>query len=108
MADPSDDDGAGELPRWYLPEWLATTGKKQADVVRSTGWGKGRVSQLVTGKRTVTLEVVHQVAASIGIEPHELLMPPLEAMALRRLRESARSIAADRTVYRPPPPERRN
>lgn len=82
------------LPRhdWFLKEWLRATGKKQADIVKDLDWNKAKVSLMANGKQPYTREEVNELAAYLNISPHELLMPPEDAMALRQLRASARQI----------------
>ncbi len=81
--------------RWYLPEWAAWFGKIQADAQRELGWSKGTASDLWTGKQRYTQQRIDEVAAWFGIKPFELLMPPREAMNLRRFRETAAAIVAE-------------
>ena len=80
---------------WYLREWMAELGKRQADLVNERGWQKGRASKFFHGQYTYRREVLNDVASWLGIQPYELLMHPSEAKAIRRLRESARQIAAE-------------
>jgi hypothetical protein len=79
MADPRHD--------WFLKEWLATTGKKQADIVRDLDWNKAKVSLMLRGLQPYTREEVNELATYLNIRPHELLMDPEDAFRLRRLRE---------------------
>ena len=78
MADPRHD--------WYLEAWLKATGKKQADIVRDLDWNKAKVSLMVRGKQPYTREEVNELAAYLHIRPHELLMHPDDAHAMRRLK----------------------
>lgn len=80
---------------WYLKEWLATLRKKQADVARDLDWNKARVSLMIRGEQQYTRDAINELAAYLNIKPHELLMHPDDAMALRRLREDAIKIATD-------------
>lgn len=68
---------------------------KQIDLIEATGWDKRKVSFLYTGRQPYNRETVNQLATVLNIEPFELLMHPDDAMALRRLRESAIRIAAE-------------
>ena len=77
---------------WFLKEWLRATGKKQADIVKDLDWNKAKISLMVNGKQAYTREEVNELAAYLNISPHELLMHPEDAMALRQLRASARQI----------------
>src|SRR4249919_667409 len=78
---------------WYLKEWLLTLGKKQADIVRDLDWNKARVSLMLRGKQPYDRDSINELAAYLHLKPHELLMHPSDAMALRKLREEAVKIA---------------
>lgn len=78
MADPRHD--------WYLKEWLRASEKKQSDVVNDLGWNKAKVSLMVRGLQPYTREEVNELAAYLNIRPHELLMHPDDAHAIRRLK----------------------
>lgn len=78
---------------WYLREWLEHFGKRQASLVNELGWDKSRANFVFHGKQPYRREIVNEIAAWLDIEPYELLMPPGEALALRSLREAARTIA---------------
>ena len=80
---------------WFLKEWLKTLGKKQADLVRDLDWNKAKASLTASGKQPYTREEVNEVSAYLHLHPYELLMHPSDAMALRKLRESAIAIAAE-------------
>jgi len=82
---------------WYLKEWLATLRKKQADIARDLDWNKARVSLMIRGEQQYNRDAINELAAYLNIRPHELLMHPDDAMALRRLREDAVKIAAEAT-----------
>jgi transcriptional regulator with XRE-family HTH domain len=77
---------------WFLKEWLAATGTSQAELGRLTDYPKAKVSDLVTGKQRYNRDVLNDVAKALNIHPHELLMHPEDAMALRQMRASARRI----------------
>lgn len=77
---------------WYLKEWLASTNTSQAALGRLTDYPKAKVSDLVTGKQRYNRDILNDVAKALNIGPHELLMHPEDAMALRQLRASARQI----------------
>jgi transcriptional regulator with XRE-family HTH domain len=79
---------------WYLKEWARLLGKKQADAVRDLGWDKSTTSFIWNGKQPYRRDHVNRLADWLGIRPFELLMPPAEAIALRRLRETAAEIVA--------------
>ena len=74
---------------WYLKEWLASLGKRQADIVRDLGWNKARVSLMLRGKQPYDRDSINELATYLNLRPHELLMHPDDAMALRRLRSLA-------------------
>jgi hypothetical protein len=83
---------------WYLNEWLAYYGKRQRDIVADLDWNKARVSLMVRGTQPYTRDAVNELASYLNIKPFELLMHPEEAMAIRRLRETAAKIAEDQPV----------
>lgn len=98
---------------WYLAEWMDTLEVSQADLCRETGFPKAKMSELVNGKSRYNRDVVNPLAKALHIAPHELLMHPQEAFNLRRLRESAISIAGGNVVAisetpAPPPAVRKN
>ena len=89
-------DNAGvpeESSDWYLRAWLAHFGKKQAALVNELGWDKARANFLWHSKQAYRRDDVNIVATWLGIAPFELLMSPKDALALRRLRETAKLIA---------------
>ena len=81
--------------RWFLADWAAHFFKRQADAQRELGWTKSQASRLWTGKQRYTQDLVDQAARWLGIAAWELLMPPNQALAIRRFRESAMAIAAE-------------
>lgn len=89
---------------WYLRDWMAHLGKKQADMVKDLGWLKGSANKWFHGAHDYRREVVNELAQWLGIEPYELLMPPQLALSIRSMRESARQIAADTEANRFLPP----
>lgn len=96
-----------DQPDWRLREWLAYFQKNQASLTRELGWNKQKANYAFHGRQEYRREMVNQVAAWLGIEPFELLMRPSEALALRRLRETAALIVAeDAAPFEPPPAHR--
>ncbi len=86
---------------WYLKEWLAALGKKQADIVRDLDWNKARVSLMIRGDQQYTRDAVNELSAYLNLSPYELLMHPDEAMALRRLRTDMIRLAASTEIPEP-------
>jgi len=82
-------------PKWFLREWMDMLGVKQADMCRRTGWSKASASQLYNGIQDYSPNIVEAAAIALNVAEYELLMQPERAMAIRRLRESAISIAHD-------------
>jgi hypothetical protein len=78
MGDPRHD--------WFLAEWLRATNKRQADIVRDLDWNKAKVSLMLRGKQPYTREEINELAAYLNIRPHEMLMHPDDAFAIRRLK----------------------
>lgn len=72
---------------WFLREWLLATSKRQSDIVKDLEWNKAKVSLMVRGLQPYTREEVNELAAYLEIRPHELLMHPDDAHAIRRLRK---------------------
>ena len=71
---------------WYLKEWLHALNKRQADIVKDLDWNKAKVSLMTRGKQPYTREEVNELAAYLHLRPHELLMHPEDANAIRRLK----------------------
>lgn len=88
MPEPKDPD-------WYLQQWLAHFGKRQASLVNELGWDKSKAHIIFHSKQPYRRDIVNEVSEWLGIRPFELLMPPSEALALHRLRETAALIAAE-------------
>jgi transcriptional regulator with XRE-family HTH domain len=80
---------------WYLKEWMDLLGVNQAEMVRRTEWSKATASQLYNNKQDYSPKIVNEAAAALNVEPHELLMRPERAMALRRLRQDAVRLVED-------------
>jgi transcriptional regulator with XRE-family HTH domain len=83
-------------PDWFLREWMAALRVKPVDLVKETGMSKATISDIVNGRTHYYRALVNLMAQVLHIEPFELLMHPDQAHALRRLRASALSIAAER------------
>lgn len=97
---------------WFLAEWLTTLRMKQARLMEIADWDKRKTSELVNGKQRYNRDIINEAAAALNLQPYELLMHPDEAMAIRRMRESALRIAGDqqmaaesRAAFKPPPPD---
>lgn len=78
---------------WYLHEWFATVGLKQADLVTQLGYAKNTAFKLWHGIQEYRRDNVDDIAALVNIQPYELLMPPEEAMAIRRMRSMIAEVA---------------
>lgn len=81
---------------WYLPEWMDTLRVRQADMVERAGWSKTTASLLYNRQQDYSPRLVEEASIALNIAPFELLLHPDDAMAMRRMRESAVTIAADR------------
>jgi transcriptional regulator with XRE-family HTH domain len=77
---------------WYLKEWLAATHTSQAELCRRTDYPKAKVSDLVTGKQRYNRDILNDVANALNVYPFELLMPPADAMARRRMERLAKEM----------------
>ena len=80
---------------WYLKEWLAACDKKQADIVRDLDWNKAKISLMANGKQPYTRDEINELADYLNVKPHELLMHPEDAMAIRRLKADMIRLAHD-------------
>ncbi len=78
---------------WFLKEWMDAHGVRQTDMQKLAGWSKATASQLYNGKQDYSPKVVNEAALALQVRPYELLMHPDDAMALRRLRATALTIA---------------
>lgn len=64
-------------PVWYAKEWLVHKNLRQADIVARTDYNKGQVSEYVNGSRRWNEDVLAGFAHALGVEPADLLRPPL-------------------------------
>lgn len=78
---------------WYLREWLACLGKKQADLVRDLDWNKAKASLMLRGAQQYTRDAVNELADYLNLRPYELLMHPDDANAIRRFKADAIRLA---------------
>lgn len=93
---------------WYLREWLRASQKKQEDIVRDLGWNKSRVSLMARGIQPYDRDSVNEIAAYLNIRPHELLMHPDDAMAIRRLKAEMIRLAHETPdEHEPEPPTKK-
>lgn len=83
---------------WYLKEWATIHGKRQVDMIEALDIAKGTASTIWNGQR-YTQKLIDEVAAWLNVQPYELLLPPEEAIAIRRMRAAAADIM--RTVEQP-------
>ena len=92
-------------PDWHLQEWMRHFGKRQASLTNELGWTKGRANYIWHSQSPYNRDLVGEISAWLGIKPFELLMSPAEALALRRLRETAAIIVAEHgATYDTAPP----
>lgn len=80
---------------WYLREWLQQSDPplSQADMQRGMSWSKAKAHDVWHGQQ-YTQAMVDELSSWLNVRPFELLLPPAEAMAIRRMRESAVTIAS--------------
>lgn len=89
---------------WYLKEWMKTLDMKNKDLQEQCGWTVRITNQLINRKIRWHRDHLNLAAKALNIYPYELLIPPEDAMAIRRLRSDAIRIAADnRIAYKPMP-----
>ena len=91
----SENGDVTDAPDWYLKEWLRHFGKKQVALINELGWTRNKANKVFHGRQPYRREFVNEVAEWLGIRPFELLMPPPEAEALRRIRTTAAMIVAE-------------
>lgn len=82
---------------WYLQEWFAALGLIQRDLVTKLDYPTATANALWHGVQRYRRDHIQDVSALLNIRPYELLMPPEEAFAMRRLK------AAIAEVTRPEP-----
>lgn len=81
---------------WYFPEWMTYFGiTKQTDIMERTGWSKATVSQIMNGKQDYSPKLINDACQAFHLAPHELLLRPENAMALRALRTDALRVIAN-------------
>jgi transcriptional regulator with XRE-family HTH domain len=61
-------------PSWYLKEWRKHRGYTQDRLAEMTGLSKPYVSQLETGKRQYTQELLELFAEALQCAPADLIM----------------------------------
>lgn len=81
---------------WYLKDWLRTLRISQSALAERLDWQNSKVSRLVNGTSDWNREHLEQVATALHLQPFELLLHPEDAMSVRRMRDSALVIAADK------------
>jgi transcriptional regulator with XRE-family HTH domain len=82
---------------WYLRDWLKTLNISQQALADSLDWQKSKVSRLASGTSDWSRGHLDEISSVLHLEPFELLLHPEDAMAMRRLRDTAVRIASDRT-----------
>lgn len=83
---------------WYLQEWFATVGKIQRSLVTDLGWLPAKANKVWHGIQEPRASEIHEVAAMLNIAPHELMMHPDDAMAIRRLRSAVEEVTRPAAV----------
>lgn len=83
-------------PDWYLVEWMQSKRMTQTALSNLTGWSKATTNDIYHGKTAYYREILNKAAAALQIAPWELLMPPDQANAIKRMHAGALQIAADR------------
>lgn len=77
-------------------------GKKQVDLVKELDWLRARASKVWNGKLPYKRETVNELAAWLGLEPYELLLPPERALAIRNFYQSAENVVQATDRFLPP------
>ena len=70
------DTPAPPIPRLYLKERRAAAGLTQEALANACETTKGVISQLESGYMRYNADWLGKIAAALGIEPAELLLPP--------------------------------
>lgn len=84
---------APDRPLWYLQEWFATQGRIQRDLITKLDWLPAKANKVWHGVQIAKLDEVAEISDLLNIAPWELLMPPEDAMRLRRLRSVLEEVA---------------
>lgn len=95
MANPSAHD-------WYLREWFALLGKKQRDLITGLDYQPSQAHRIWHGLQPYRRDHVEEISAFLNIAPFELLMPPEDAMAMRRLKTVIAEITKADTIETAP------
>lgn len=93
-------------PDWFLHEWMAERGIKQAELARRCGWSKATMHDIYHGETEYYRVIVNAIADALDLKPWELLMPPAEAYRIERWRaafeqETYLRAAEERQAWRP-------
>ena len=78
-----------ESQDWFLKEWMADAGLRPIDLARKLDMPKQTFNGIYNGPTGYYRDIVNPIAAALGIEPYELLMPPAKARAIRNIIEAA-------------------
>ncbi len=74
-------------PRQVIAFKLRDLGWTQRELGRRLGWGSGRVSEVLSGRRALTLRMVQELSVALGLPPgllvHDLRVEEPEAVNLR-------------------------
>lgn len=76
-----------------MKEWFATLGLKQRDLITKLDYQPAAAHRLWHSLQPYRRDHVDEISALLNIQPYELLMPPEEAMALRRLKSAIAEVA---------------
>ena len=94
------------LTPWSLKDWLKDAGLTVAAFEAATGWTHRITSELVNNRIRWNSDHLATAARVLELAPHEVLMPPEQAKALRDMFGTATQIAADtRLPFHAAPPE---
>lgn len=64
-------------------------------MIERAGWSKTTASLLYNHRQDYSPRIVEEAALALHLRPFELFLHPEDAMAIRRMRESAVRIAAE-------------
>ncbi len=80
---------------WYLRAWMTALDIRfpHAWLQKELGYSDGKASNVLNGKKRYDRDLINEIADALKIQPHELLMHPSQAMALRQQLAAAMTLA---------------
>lgn len=91
-----------ETEIWYLHEWFETQGMIQRDLITKLDWLPAKAHKIWHGVQPPKLHEAAEIAGLLNIRTHELLMPPEDAMRIRRIEATLAEVAKPTEPASPP------